>query len=85
MAAVRVYSTNHCGYCRRAESLLQRKGVAFERIDVSGDRPMRRWLMDTTGRRTVPQIFINDASIGGYDELARLESRGVLDRLLAGE
>lgn len=83
MAAVRVYSTKFCGYCRMAESLLQRKGVAFERIDVSGDREARRWLREATGRHTVPQIFINDASIGGYDELARLESRGVLDQLLA--
>ena len=84
MAAVRVYSTNHCGYCRRAESLLQRKGVAFERIDVSGDRPMRRWLMDTTGRRTVPQIFIDGVGIGGCDELATLDRKGELDPMLKG-
>lgn len=79
-----VYSTPWCGACRAAESLLRRKGVAFRRVDVSGDHATRAWLEDVTGQRTVPQVFVGGEPIGGYAELATLEARGELDERLAG-
>lgn len=83
MAEVLMYRTPVCPYCIRAKMLLKRKGVAFTEIDVSGDRAKRAWLMEVSGQRTVPQIFINGRSIGGCDELYMLERLGKLDRLLA--
>ena len=67
-----------------AARLLRQKGVAFEELDVGGDAATRAWLVSATGRRTLPQIFINDQPIGGFDDLAELDRRGVLDKLLAG-
>jgi glutaredoxin 3 len=81
---VKMYTTAYCPYCRMAKHLLKGKNVDFEEIDVGGDPAMRQWLVEATGRRTVPQIFIGDEAIGGYDELAALERRGELDRRLAG-
>jgi glutaredoxin 3 len=63
--------------------LLDRKGVPFQEIDVTGDWDKRAWLVEATGQRTVPQIFINGVSIGGYDELSALERAGRLDGLLS--
>jgi glutaredoxin 3 len=83
MAEVKIYTTRLCGYCIRAKALLNSKRIKFEEIDVSGDLEMRRWLQERTGRSTVPQIFINGKSLGGYDELAALNRQGQLDRLLA--
>lgn len=83
MADIRIYTTTICPYCVRAKQLLQRKGLAYEEIDVSGDHDTRHWLVQTTGRRTVPQIFINDTPVGGCDELYALERAGELDLLLA--
>ena len=84
MAKVQVYSTAYCPYCIRAKALLRNKGVAFEEIDVSDDYELRQKMVELAGgRRTVPEIFINDKIIGGYDELRALESRGELDALLA--
>ena len=82
-ANVEMYKTRYCPYCVRAAALLQRKGVAYKEIDVSGDDAKRDWLVETTGQRTVPQIFINGHSIGGCDELHALERAGKLDGLLA--
>ncbi len=84
MAEVLVYRTRFCPYCVRAVRLLERRGVAFQEIDVSGDEPRRAWLRETTGQHTVPQIFINERPIGGFTELAALERSGELDQLLAG-
>jgi glutaredoxin 3 len=81
-ARVVVYSTTYCPYCVRAVALLQRKGIACREVDVTWDAQMRSWLEQTTGRRTVPQIFIDDRPIGGYDDLAALEKSGALDDLL---
>ena len=78
-----MYTTTICPYCIRAKSLLQGKGVAFEEINVSGDDETRMWLVKTTGRRTVPQIFINDEPIGGFDEMRALDLSGELDKKLA--
>jgi glutaredoxin 3 len=82
-ASVEMYKTDYCPYCTRAAGLLRRKGVAFKEIDVSGDYDLRDWLVEATGQRTVPQIFINGKSIGGCDELHALERAGKLDALLA--
>lgn len=83
-ADVKMYTRRWCGYCTAAERLLDAKGVEFENIDVTGNQEKRRWLVEvTSGRTTVPQIFINGESIGGYDELKALERRGDLDKLLA--
>ena len=64
---------------------MSKKGVAYEQIDTTGDHATRRWLAEETGRTTVPQIFIDGRSIGGYDELRALERTGELDRLLGGQ
>ncbi len=83
MARVVMYTTQYCPYCVAAKKLLQRKGVAFEEIDVGGDDALREQVVKASGRRTVPQIFIDDRSIGGYEELRSLDQQGELDRLLA--
>ena len=83
MATVEIYTTPMCPYCYRAKRLLDRKGVAYSEVDL-WQEPGRReeMLRRANGRRTVPQIFIDDRSIGGSDELHALEARGELDRLL---
>jgi len=78
MADVTVYSTNSCGYCVRAKALLSKLGIKFEEVDVSSDADKRAWLVQTTGRRTVPQIFIKGEPIGGFDELAAMNAAGKL-------
>jgi glutaredoxin 3 len=83
-AAVKIYMTEWCGYCTAALRLLRNKGIAFQQIDVHGDAKTRRWLVEVTGRTTVPQIFIDDVPIGGYTDMRALDERGVLDRMLAG-
>ncbi|HEX5276927.1 MAG TPA: glutaredoxin 3 [Fluviicoccus sp.] len=83
MAHVVIYTTKICPYCVRAKMLLQKKGAAFEEIDVSNDHEQRMKLVEITRQRTVPQIFINDRHIGGCDDLYALERQGALDPLLA--
>jgi glutaredoxin 3 len=81
-AEVIVYVTDYCPYCTRAKGLLKRKGVAFTEIDVTGDDEKRRWLVEKTGQRTVPQIFIDGVSVGGSDDIHALDRAGKLDPLL---
>lgn len=84
MARVTMYSTGVCPYCVRAEQLLTRKGVTnIEKIRVDLDPARRAEMMERTGRRTVPQIYINDTHVGGFDDLAALDHAGGLDPLLA--
>jgi glutaredoxin 3 len=83
-AAVRIYTSVACPYCVQAKRLLDRKGVAYEEIDVTGDAVRRAEMVEASGRRTVPQIFIDEQSIGGFDELYELEQGGQLDGLLQG-
>ena len=84
MKSVRLYTTPICPYCARAKSLLKKKGVAFEEVDVMMDSGAREEMEDRTGgARTVPQIFIGDTHVGGCDELYALENQGKLDPLLA--
>ena len=83
MAKVEMYSTMWCGYCARARGLLNRKGVAFEDIDVEADSAKREEMLQRAGGRTsVPQIFIDGVHVGGSDELAALDRAGKLDPLL---
>jgi glutaredoxin 3 len=79
-----MYSTAVCPFCLRAEMLLNSKGVTeIEKIRVDLDPRQREEMMSKTGRRTVPQIYINDTHVGGFEELAALEHAGKLDSLLA--
>lgn len=82
MKPVLVYSTRICPYCMMAKRLLGSKGVAYEEIMVDRDEQTRAEMMQRSGRRTVPQIFIGDRHVGGYDDLAALERAGQLDSLL---
>lgn len=82
MSEVRIYTTTACGYCVAAKRLLGKRGIAFVEEDVTGNADKRQWLVATTGRRTVPQIFIGDKSIGGYEELAALDREGRLESML---
>ncbi len=84
MATVRMYSTAVCPYCTMAERLLTSKGVQqIEKIRIDTDPALRDEMMQRTGRRTVPQIFIDDQHIGGFDDLSALDKAGGLDPLLA--
>jgi glutaredoxin 3 len=83
MAHVLMYTTQFCPFCVRAKALLRHKGIVFEEIDVGGDDDLREKMVEESGRRTVPQIFINGAAIGGFEELQALDEQGELDRLLA--
>lgn len=67
---VKVYTTTYCGYCRAAKDLLDKKGIAYEEIDVTEDPAMRAKLVELSGQRTVPQIFWNGVSVGGYTDLS---------------
>lgn len=84
MADVVVYTTSSCPYCVQAKRLLDRKGVPYTEVDVSADAEKRAEMMRASGRRTVPQIFIAEQPIGGFDELYELEQSGRLDGLLQG-
>ncbi len=80
---VTVYTTRVCPYCVAAKRLLGERGIEYREVDVSGDDAKRAWLLDTTKRRTVPQIFIGDAAIGGFDDLAALDRSGELARRMS--
>lgn len=83
MAKIVVYTTQVCPYCVRAKALLRSKNLQFEEIDVARDAKLREEAIRLSGgRRTVPQIFIDGRSIGGYDELYEMEQSGELDRLV---
>lgn len=84
MAKVRMYSTQVCPYCQMAERLLRSKGVTeLEKILIDKDPVQRAEMMEKTGRRTVPQIYIGETHVGGYDDLTTLDRAGGLDPLLA--
>ncbi|HSY24443.1 MAG TPA: glutaredoxin 3 [Polyangiaceae bacterium] len=83
-ADITIYTTRVCPYCVAAKRLLKERGAAYREIDVTGDDAKRAWLVETTGRRTVPQIFFGEEAIGGYDDLAALDKAGRLREKLAG-
>ena len=86
MAEVTIYSTMFCGYCAAAKRLLAKKGMAFEEIDVAFTRGARDEMVARAGGRTsVPQIFIGETHVGGFDDLVELEHDGELDPLLQAE
>jgi glutaredoxin 3 len=83
MQPVKIYTTPFCPYCVRAKSLLTKKGVAFEEVDVMMDDKARdEMLAKSGGLRTVPQIFVGETHVGGSDELYALDKAGTLDSLL---
>ena len=84
MAPVTIYSTRVCPYCVRAKALLDGKHVAYTEVLVDEQPEKRVEMMQRTGRRTVPQIFVGEHHVGGFDELYLLDRNGGLDPLLAG-
>lgn len=82
-ADVLIYLTQWCPYCRAAKDLLGDKKVRYTEIDVDERHDLRKWLVNATGQRTVPQIFINGKSIGGFSDMEALDEAGRLDGLLA--
>jgi len=85
MPEVTIYTTRVCPYCIAAKRLLGARGIPYAEQDVSGDDDKRAWLVQATGRRTVPQIFIGGKPIGGYDELSALDRSGELAQMLKAD
>jgi len=83
MANVQIYSTRWCGYCVRAKTLLDSRGIPYEEISLDDDPAFRQRVFDLSGAWTVPQILIDGRPIGGYTELWRLDREGRLGELLA--
>jgi glutaredoxin 3 len=80
-----MYSTGWCPYCARARALLERKGIAFHEIDIETGAELRAEMIARSGRRSVPQIFIGERHVGGFEELYELDRSGELDSLLQTE
>jgi glutaredoxin 3 len=78
-----VYTAPYCSYCRLAKQLLMRRGFDFREVDVASDPEARLTLAKTTGRKTIPQIFIGGQPIGGFEELKALDDSGALARLVS--
>lgn len=86
MAQVKIYRTTYCPYCDMAKRFFRDLGVEFEEIDVTNEPDKREKLVEMTGgRRTVPQIFINGQSVGGYTDIVELKRSGKLDNMLESE
>jgi glutaredoxin 3 len=85
MIEVRIYTTHYCGFCVAAKALLQSRAIAFEERDVTGSHDERAWLVEKTGQRTVPQIFLGGVPIGGFRELSELDRSGELAKIITGE
>lgn len=81
-AKITIYGSEHCSYCTAARMLLKKKGLSYEDVLITQDPAKREEMERLTGRRKVPQIFIDDRPIGGFDELYTLEQNGELDRIL---
>lgn len=82
-ARVTIYTTTYCPYCDRAKALLRQRHVSFDEVDVTSDQDRRAWLVQASGgRKTVPQIFIDGAAVGGCDDLHALDRNGTLARML---
>jgi glutaredoxin 3 len=84
MPRITMYSTSWCGYCAMARRLLESKGQSWEEVDVDAEAGRRDEMIQRSGRRTVPQIWIGEQHVGGYDDLIALERAGRLDALLSG-
>lgn len=83
MRQVRIFGNSTCPYCGAARMLLTKKGIEFEDIDVAANPALFSKMTERSGNRTVPQIFVGDSPIGGFEELYALEKSGELDRMLA--
>lgn len=82
---ITVYTKENCPFCVRAKRLLEKKGVAYEEIRVEGRDDLRIWLAETTGQKTVPQIFAGERSLGGFSDIDALDQEGKLDPILRGD
>jgi glutaredoxin 3 len=82
MAKVVIYTKNYCSFCHWATALLKNRGVEFEEIDITRDPALQQEVQRLSGQRTVPQIFIDAHSVGGFMDLKGLDAAGELDRLL---
>ncbi len=80
---ITIYTTPYCPYCHAAKALLKKKGLAFEEIDVQDPALRQHMMIRANGRRTVPQIFIGEAHVGGSDDIHELDRRGQLDPMFA--
>lgn len=80
--AIIIYSSNYCPFCSRAKSIFQQKSIVFEELNVDMDSALRQEMMQKSGRRTVPQIWIGERHVGGCDDLMALQRSGELDKLL---
>lgn len=86
MPEVVIYTKDYCPYCHSAKALLEEKGVNYQEIDVTNDEEkLKEMLAKSDGRTTVPEIFIDDKLVGGYDNLRELDENGELDKLLGLE
>jgi glutaredoxin 3 len=85
MAVTTIYSKTMCAYCNSAKALLRAKGIEFKEINLDGQPALAAELMQRTGRRTVPQIYIGEHHVGGFDDLRALDQAGRLDALLGIE
>lgn len=84
MPEVLMYCTDSCPYCQRAEKLLKKKGARINKINIEGNQSKLREMIQRSGRNTVPQIFIGNKHVGGFDDLSELDLMDELDELLAG-
>ena len=82
MNIVEIYSKDYCPYCQRAKALLTRKGIEFQEYEISTNAVLQQKMQERSGRRSVPQVFINNKHIGGSDELSAANASGLLDELL---
>ncbi|MDX8390492.1 MAG: glutaredoxin 3 [Mariprofundaceae bacterium] len=83
MANIEIYSSDYCSYCMRAKSLLKQRSLAFTEYNIQHDDARKTEMLDrASGARTIPQIFINDRHVGGWDELYALDRKGELDAWL---
>lgn len=83
MKKVEIYTTQWCPYCHAAKSLLDEKGVSYDEVDADDPDVRMAMVQRANGRRTVPQIFVGETHVGGYDDMAALDRGGQLDPLLA--
>lgn len=83
MQKVQIYTTQWCPYCHAAKALLDEKGVEYEEVNAENPEVRMQMVQRANGRRTVPQIFVGETHVGGYDDMAALDRRGQLDPLLA--
>ena len=84
MPVILIYTANLCPYCTMAKKLLDKKGASYSEINIDSKPGLRQEMMEKTKRRTVPQVYIGETHVGGFDDLYALETKNLLDSLLAG-